>query len=196
MAASPVRRLRADAQRNRDAILRAARAAFADKGIFAPIDRIATAAGIGNATLYRNFPTREDLLAAVIDDSVDELLADSVVFEREFDAEAALREWLYQLAWRLRIWQDLPTCVATAYADTTSPVQTMCGRLTERTGEFLDRFRRETGGAGAVTAGEVFELVTAVAWAIDRFGDDEPRARQRVALATVGVFVTDRKCPQ
>jgi AcrR family transcriptional regulator len=188
MAAPPVRRLRADAQRNRDAILRAARAAFATEGIFAPIDRIATAAGLGNATLYRNFPTREDLLAAVMDDSVDELLADSTEFERTLDAEAALREWLYELAWRLRIWQDLPTCVATAYADTTSPVQTMCGRLTERTGEFLDRYRRAGGGSATITAGDVFELVTAIAWAIDRFGDDPQQARRRVAFATTGVF--------
>lgn len=190
MSAPAGRRLRADAQRNRDAILRAARVAFATDGIFAPIDGIATAAGLGNATLYRNFPTREDLLAAVMEDSVDELLADSADFER-LDAEAALREWLYELAWRLRIWQDLPTCVATAYADTTSPVQTMCERLTQRTGDFLDRFRRESGCAGAVTAGEVFELVTAVAWAIDRFGDDEARAGRRVTLATAGLFVAE-----
>lgn len=188
MSTSPVRRLRADAQRNRDAILRAAGAAFAEEGIFAPMDRIATAAGIGNATLYRNFPTREDLMAAVMDDTVDELIADSADLEHGRDAEAALREWLYELAWRLRIWQDLPTCVATAYAATTSPAQMMCTRLTARTGDFLDRFHREAGVDGGVTPAEVFELVTAVAWAIDRFGDDEERARQRVRLTTAGVF--------
>jgi AcrR family transcriptional regulator len=66
--------LRADARRNRDAILRASREVFEVDGIFAPIDGIATAAGVGNATLHRNFPTRDDLLAAVIEDSVRELV--------------------------------------------------------------------------------------------------------------------------
>lgn len=199
MSAPPVRRLRADAQRNRDAILRAAREVFAVDGIFAPIDRIATAAGLGNATLYRNFPTRDDLLAAVIEDSVAALLADSVGYERDLAADAALREWLYELAWRLRIWQDLPTCIATAIDDDGSPVKTVAARLTERTGEFLQRFGRAGDDHAPVTAGEVFELVTAVSWAIDRFGDDPQRARRRVELATAGVFGAGserQKCPQ
>ncbi|BBY19519.1 TetR/AcrR family transcriptional regulator [Mycolicibacterium litorale] len=189
MPAAPARRIRADAQRNREALLRAARETFAADGIFAPIDGIATAAGLGNATLYRNFPTRDDLLAAVIEDSVCELLAESEAFERDLDADAALREWLYQLAWRLRIWHDLPTCIATAYDDDASPVQTVCARLTERTAVFLERLRREGGAAASVTADDLFQLVTAVSWAVDRFGDDPERARERVALATAGVFL-------
>jgi AcrR family transcriptional regulator len=57
--------LRADAARNRSAILEAARAVFAQRGVDAPLDEIAHLAGTGNATLYRRFPTRADLLAAV-----------------------------------------------------------------------------------------------------------------------------------
>lgn len=189
MATTSRRPLRADAQRNRDAILRAARAMFAAEGIFAPIDGIATAAGIGNATLYRNFPTRDDLLAAVIDDTMNELLADSEILDRDYGAEAALREWMFQLAWQLRIWHDLPTCIATACNDSTSPVQTVVERLQERTGYFLDRYRHDGAGAASVTADDVFQLVTAVSWAIDRYGDDGQRARERVRLATAGIFV-------
>ena len=57
--------LRAVAARNRKAIVEAARAAFAEQGLDAPIDEIAKRAGTGNATLYRRFPTRGDLVAAV-----------------------------------------------------------------------------------------------------------------------------------
>jgi AcrR family transcriptional regulator len=57
--------LRADAARNREAIVEAARAVFAEQGLEAPLDEIAKQAGIGNATLYRRFPTRGDLVAAV-----------------------------------------------------------------------------------------------------------------------------------
>ncbi len=57
--------LRADAARNRAAIVEAARAAFAEQGLAAPLDEIAKRAGTGNATLYRRFPTRAELIAAV-----------------------------------------------------------------------------------------------------------------------------------
>ena len=57
--------LRADAARNREAIVEAARAAFAEHGLEVPLDEIAKRAGTGNATLYRRFPTRSDLVAAV-----------------------------------------------------------------------------------------------------------------------------------
>jgi AcrR family transcriptional regulator len=60
--------LRADAERNRTAIVDAARDVFAEHGIDAPLDEIAKRAGTGNATLYRRFPTRGDLIAAVFAD--------------------------------------------------------------------------------------------------------------------------------
>ncbi|CAN5605229.1 TetR/AcrR family transcriptional regulator [soil metagenome] len=191
LIATPTPRpLRADAQRNRDAILRAARAIFDTDGIFASIDGIASAAGVGNATLYRNFPTRNDLLAAVIEESIGDLLNESDDLEREITADNALREWLFRLAWRLRIWNDLPTCIATSIEDATSPVQDVSTRLTSRTGDFLRRARAHGAASDTVTADELFELITAVSWAIDRFGDDQKRARHRVSLATAGVFTT------
>ena len=60
--------LRADAARNREAIVEAARAVFAEQGLDAPLDEIAKRAGTGNATLYRRFPTRSALVAAVFAD--------------------------------------------------------------------------------------------------------------------------------
>jgi AcrR family transcriptional regulator len=65
--------LRADARRNRDAILRAAREVLAEQGLEASLDAIARRAGVGRATLYRRFPTREDLVSAIFDDNMDEL---------------------------------------------------------------------------------------------------------------------------
>jgi AcrR family transcriptional regulator len=190
VATATPRPLRADARRNRDAILRAARAVFDTEGIFASIDGIACAAGVGNATLYRNFPTRNDLLAAVIEDSIGDLLAESDALERKMTADEALREWLFRLAWQLRIWNDLPTCIATSIEDTTSPVQDVATRLTNRTGDFLHRARDAGSASGTVAPDELFELITAVSWAIDRFGDDQERARRRVGLATAGVFTS------
>jgi AcrR family transcriptional regulator len=65
--------LRADARRNRELILAAADAAFADEGLAVPVDEIARRAGVGAGTLYRHFPTKEALFEAVLVAHVDRL---------------------------------------------------------------------------------------------------------------------------
>lgn len=67
--------LRADAARNRAAIVDAARDVFAEQGLDAPLDDIARRGGIGNATLYRRFPTRVALIEAVFAERMHEELA-------------------------------------------------------------------------------------------------------------------------
>jgi AcrR family transcriptional regulator len=69
MATDPEARLRADARRNRDQILAAAKAMFARQGPDAPMEEIAREAGVGVGTLYRRFPDRQALLRAVAQDS-------------------------------------------------------------------------------------------------------------------------------
>ncbi len=66
---------RADAQRNRDLLVAAAREVFGERGPDAPLDEVARRAGIGNATLYRHFPDRRELLIAVYADEVSQLCA-------------------------------------------------------------------------------------------------------------------------
>ncbi len=63
--------LRRDARENRDRILAAARAAFAAEGVDVPVEAIAERAGVGMGTLYRRFPTKHDLIQAVIEESLD-----------------------------------------------------------------------------------------------------------------------------
>jgi AcrR family transcriptional regulator len=75
VAAAPLcgpRRLRADAARNRAAIVSVARDVFAEQGLEAPLEVIAARAGVGIATLYRRFPTREKLVAAALVEKVAE----------------------------------------------------------------------------------------------------------------------------
>jgi AcrR family transcriptional regulator len=70
------RPLRADAQRNREKVLRAAQDAFAASGYGVPLDEIAALAGVGPGTVYRHFPSKEDLFAAVVAAWLVELIAD------------------------------------------------------------------------------------------------------------------------
>lgn len=67
--------VRADAQRNRDRILGAAREAVAEIGVDATMEDIARRAGLAVGTLYRHFPAKEDLLVAVMDDSMEQMAA-------------------------------------------------------------------------------------------------------------------------
>jgi AcrR family transcriptional regulator len=76
-------RLRADAERNRTALLSAAREIFGEHGLDASLDEIARRAGVGNATLYRRFPSRRDLIAEVFANKMSEYvdLADQALAE-------------------------------------------------------------------------------------------------------------------
>src|SRR5688572_6228597 len=65
------RPVRADAQRNIDALLEAALAVFATSGVDAPVREIAEKAGVGVGTVYRHFPQRSDLIAAVFRHEID-----------------------------------------------------------------------------------------------------------------------------
>jgi AcrR family transcriptional regulator len=187
-AGTAPRPLRADARRNREAVLAAARETFETDGVLASLDGIALRAGVGNATLYRNFPTRDDLLAAVLQTNTDAALAEADELARSRPPREALVEWLVRLAWQLRIWHDLPYCIATASGHPESSINSACNPLLLETAALLDAARAAGDAGGTVTASELFELVTTLSWGVDRFGDDEPTARKRVAVATAGIF--------
>jgi AcrR family transcriptional regulator len=74
--AQPARPLRADAARNRARVLEVAYETFAAEGLSVPIDEIARRAGVGAGTVYRHFPTKDALFAAVIEDRMQHLVGD------------------------------------------------------------------------------------------------------------------------
>jgi len=86
----PEPRLRADAQRNLDRILTAAREVFAEQGIDAPMTEVARRAGVGHGTLYRRFPTREQLMVTMIEQRLAEAAGAAEAAEAEDDAWSAL----------------------------------------------------------------------------------------------------------
>ncbi|WP_328445219.1 MULTISPECIES: TetR/AcrR family transcriptional regulator [unclassified Amycolatopsis] len=77
MTADPETSLRADARRNRDQILAAAKSIFAASGAEVPMEEIARAAGVGVGTLYRRFPDRDALVRAVALDNFERVLIDA-----------------------------------------------------------------------------------------------------------------------
>src|SRR4051794_4993969 len=92
-ASPPPAPKRADAQRNRDKILAAARTAFGEAGAEVSMAEVARRAGVGMATLYRNFPGRRELLEALYRGEVDALCAAADAVEGETPG-ARLEAWL------------------------------------------------------------------------------------------------------
>jgi AcrR family transcriptional regulator len=88
------RPLRADARRNRARILEAAEAVFAAKGVSVGIDEIAGAAHLGVGTLYRHFPTKEDLIAAILFERMRQLVERGRAYLDADDPVAGLRDFL------------------------------------------------------------------------------------------------------
>ncbi len=91
----PAATRRADAERNRDKILAAARAAFADPEAEVSMAEISRRAGVGMATLYRNFPGRQELLEALYTDEVNAICQAAETAGAETPG-ATLVAWLYR----------------------------------------------------------------------------------------------------
>jgi len=88
------RPVRADARRNLDALLQGALAVFAASGVDAPVREIAERAGVGVATVYRHFPQRSDLIAAVFRREIDACADAAPVLAGEHAPFEALARWL------------------------------------------------------------------------------------------------------
>jgi AcrR family transcriptional regulator len=89
---------RADAVRNRERVVAAAAAVFGERGIEASVPEVAARAGVGKATVYRSFPTKEHLIAAVVLDRMDDFERRARELLEEPDAWAALNELMSEKA--------------------------------------------------------------------------------------------------
>jgi AcrR family transcriptional regulator len=93
-AKPPIRKPRADAERNRERILQVAKDAFTRWGANISMDDVARRAGIGPGTLYRHFPSRDALLAAVYRSEVEKLAGAEREFSERMSPIEALRAWM------------------------------------------------------------------------------------------------------
>lgn len=93
-AAAGKRAPRADAQRNLDALVVAAKQVFARSGVDAPVREIAEAAGVGVGTLYRHFPQRADLVVAVYRQAVDATADAAPLLAAQYPPGEAVAQWM------------------------------------------------------------------------------------------------------
>lgn len=161
---------RADARRNFDAILKAAAEAYADLGAGAPMEEIAGRAGVGVATLYRNFPTRAALMEAVYLAAVDELVTFGEAI-REEDPWRALRAWLDKFAAFMKTKHPIVTVLtesSVVYIPTSEAIYGIAEPL-------VDRALAAGQVRSGLNADDVMRVIFAVTGGIYR--DDQQRQR-------------------
>jgi AcrR family transcriptional regulator len=164
------RPLRADARRNYDKILAAATEVFAEQGAHASLDHIADVAGVGPGTLYRHFPTRNDLIAAAIDTSWSDLAQRGSELDEAADPLTALRDWLLGLAQHSGIYGGLAECIAPAFAGEKSPFRPTCDSSVAVTDTLLARAQAAGLIRQDVKASDLVVIANSLAWATDHNG--------------------------
>ena len=175
--------LRADAQRNYDSVVAAARAAFEAKGTQASLDDIAEQAGVGNATLYRHFPNRDSLIVETLRLPLAELSAVARELGSSDDHGTALREWCFEVASTLTAFTGLADAVVQSLKDESSPLKIACQPLQLATLMLLMKAQDAGAARADLQADEVFSLITALAWA----SQTEIDLRRRVEIVFAGL---------
>ncbi|MFG2142755.1 TetR/AcrR family transcriptional regulator [Streptomyces sp. NPDC048696] len=113
--------LRADARRNRERILEAAVRAFSEKGPDVAIDTIAKTAGVGSATLYRHFPTREALVEAAYRNELARVCDSAVKLLADNPPDRAIRLWMDDFIDYLAAKQGMADALRAAVASGADP---------------------------------------------------------------------------
>ena len=170
------RPLRADARRNRERLLRSAAVAFAERGTDASLEDVARHAGVGIGTLYRHFPTRDDLVGALIEGQVDELVALGGELLGADDPLDALRTWLTALIAHVARYRGLATSLVDARCGRGRLAES-CHRQEAAAAALVERARASGALRPDVTVAEVLDLVSALGWLAER---DAPTAATRL----------------
>jgi AcrR family transcriptional regulator len=160
--ATPVRKVsrpRADALRNRERIVTAAREMFVEFGPDVPLDEIARRAGVGNATVYRNFPDRDALVREVVCSVMDRTaLAAEVALEETGDAFEALSRFVHAAADE-RI-SALCPMVQSTFDRNHPDLEAARERLEELTAAIMERARRAGQLRDDVGVGDLMLVVS------------------------------------
>lgn len=180
------RRMRSDARHNRERVLHAARTVFAEDGAHASLNKIAQRAGVGAGTLYRHFPTLQDLLVALIGSDVDALCARGHALLDHSSPGEALRIWLRSVAVHATAMRGLvATQMAARPTDGTRTALAACHDAIRSTATaLLTRAQQQHSALAEIDAGDLLTLVNAVAWASEQAPADENLLDRLLALVT------------
>ncbi len=176
---------RADARRNFDRLLAEARTAFAERGTDASLEEIARRAGVGIGTLYRHFPTRQDLVLAVVHDRMEELRTTAEALLTAASPEDALIKWLWAYLEHAGEFRGLADSMAETVHQTAK--LTCCDQMTTAANALLARAQQAGAIRPDVDTLDLLQLMHAVAWSAERCGKDTGRAGRVLAVVLDGL---------
>lgn len=176
---------RADAQRNVDALLAAAKEEFAAHGVDVNVRTIASRADVGTATLYRHFPLRSDLIAAVFRRELDECVAEAPALIEAHEPSEALDLWVQRYRGFLQTKRGLAAALHSGDPAYSALPEYFASRAAPVLAELLHNAER----AGAIRAGtDPMDILGAIANLCVPFpGSDSDTATRMVALLLDGL---------
>jgi AcrR family transcriptional regulator len=172
------RALRADARRNYDQLLRAADAEFTEHGADTSLEDIARRAGVGIGTLYRHFPTRDDLIAQVLSQSTAAIVARGRALLDDASPAVALARWLRELVTYVTTYRGLTTALATSYVGSGTPLCTNCDLIAQTGGALLTRAQAAREIRRDANVREVILTAHSAAWIAEQ--TEDPAAVDRL----------------
>jgi len=181
--------MRADAQRNRERLIEAAREVFREQGYDASLDEVAKRAGVGAGTLYRHFPSRDVLMDAIMQSWVQRVndAADKVLVH-EGDARDLLLSWFETYVDLISMHKGGPAKITSAMGDPTSPIITKCQVLAAATQRVVDRLDEEKALREHIEAVQMCRLVGGVASVADTSNLDRAAVRPLLEVIADGVL--------
>jgi AcrR family transcriptional regulator len=178
---------RADARRNYEALLAAATETFSARGTDVPLDEIARRAGVGNATLYRNFPTRRELIVAVCASEV-EALRDHAEQLAGTPPRDALIAWLDKFVDHIAVNKGLASALMTGARDDSALIEASNQVISQTVGRLLDGARSANAINPDVDVADLMNLANAVALIAE--SDGQARAQRMLRMFFDGIAVT------
>jgi AcrR family transcriptional regulator len=161
----PGRKPRVDVVRNRAKILDVAETHFTAHGVSTSLEAVAREAGVGVATLHRHFPSRDALLAELLQAKREELMQRQRSIDERGDAALALAEWLRALEDYFSLYGGLtePLAAAARESQSYNPLAGSCQDLIAATAGYLEAAQRSGHARRDLTGRDLFLAVNAMA---------------------------------
>jgi len=182
--------MRADAVVNRQRILEAAEAVFSSEGVSVPIDAVADRAGVGVGTVYRHFPTKEDLFEAIVMTRLEELLGLAHEMANAESPGPALFSFLQQFANLASAKHDLYDAMGAAGIDFKERCAETVAELKSSVGVLLAKAQDGGDARRDISADELVGLVMGSCQAAANAGLDDLARQKMVAVVCDGIRAT------
>jgi AcrR family transcriptional regulator len=181
------RPMRADARRNVEKLIAAARQAFAQHGAEASLDDVARRAGVGPGTLYRHFPTREALIEAVYRDGIQTLCATGDRLRETEPPAEALVDWLRAFARYVREKKGLSKALVQSLDNRDELFRETHALINSTAGALLDRAKAAGEVRGDLQAFDVIRLTSAIGAATEQSPEGSALSDRLLLLALDGL---------